>query len=210
MKIIIIGAGISGCTAYLQLKKHLPQPRGPAPAAQHEITIYEAYDTNIDTTDEGRAGDTHSSTLVVGGGLGIFPNGLNVLKRLDGDILRDIVRGGYAIAHQDLRTKNGALLVRMETTADADPGLDGKQMHLLGVSRHWLWRSLRIRIPDCDIQTRRVASVVANESGRNKVHFVDGSEPVEADLVIGADGIKGVTKLALFPGQEKDYAPEYQ
>lgn len=100
--------------------------------------------------------------------------------------------------------------MRMDTTADADPELDGKQMHLLGVSRHWLWRSLRLRIPDGDIETRRVARVVANESGRNRVYFADGSEPADADLVIGADGIKGVTKLGLFPGQERDYAPEYQ
>ncbi|KAL2796315.1 hypothetical protein BJX66DRAFT_349833 [Aspergillus keveii] len=200
MKIIIIGGGISGCTAYLQFRKNIP--------GEHVITIYEAYDTHIDTTNENRDGETYSSTLVVGGGLGLFPNGLNVLKRLDEDILRDIVRGGYPIAHQDLRSKNGTLLMRMDSTADTEH--DGRKMHLLGTSRHSLWRNLRLRIPDSDIQTKRVTKVVANPDGRNIVYFTDDSPPAEADLVIGADGIKGITKRAIFPDMEDLYAPQYQ
>ncbi|KAL4784968.1 hypothetical protein BJX76DRAFT_325939 [Aspergillus varians] len=92
----------------------------------------------------------------------------------------------------------------------AAPDIEGKRVHLLGTSRHSLWRNLRLRIPDCDIQTRRVLSVVANRDGRNVVRFADGGEPVEADLVVGADGIRGVTKQALFPGEEELYAPQYQ
>ncbi|KAJ0425583.1 hypothetical protein BJY00DRAFT_308321 [Aspergillus carlsbadensis] len=200
MKIIIIGGGISGCTTYLQFRKNLP--------GEHDITIYEAYDTHIDTTNEDRDGETHSSTLVVGGGLGLFPNGLRVLERLDQDILRDIVRGGYPIAHQDLRSKNGTLLIRMDPTAD--PEQDGKKMHLLGTSRHSLWRNLRSRIPDSDIRTKWVLQVVANSDGRNMAYFTDDSPPAEADLVIGADGIKGITKKAIFPDREDLYTPEYQ
>ncbi|KAL3470925.1 hypothetical protein BJX99DRAFT_250843 [Aspergillus californicus] len=217
MKIIIIGGGIAGSTAYLELKKHLP-PHSHEQESGHEneIKIYEAYDTEVNTihadhNDNGNTigdssdgnGDTRS-TLVVGGGLGLFPNGLNVLKRLNVDILADVVRGGYAIAHQDLRSKNGTLLVRLDCTAnpDQDPDVDanGKRMHLLGTSRHSLWSSLWMRIPECDIETKR----------RNEVHFVDGSSSVEADLVIGADGVKGITKRALFPEQEDIYEPEYQ
>ncbi|KAL3464271.1 hypothetical protein BJX64DRAFT_255348 [Aspergillus heterothallicus] len=200
MKIVIIGGGISGCAAYLAFRKHLP--------GLHEITIYEAYDTHIDTTNEDRNGETHSSTLVVGGGLGLFPNGLNVLKRLDEDILCDVVRSGYPIAHQDLRSKNGTLLMRLDSTAD--PEQDGKRMHLLGISRHSLWKNLRLRIPDSDIQTKRVLEVVENANGRNTVYFTDNSAAVEADLVIGADGIKGITKKAIFPNREDLYTPEYQ
>jgi 2-polyprenyl-6-methoxyphenol hydroxylase-like FAD-dependent oxidoreductase len=98
MKIVILGAGISGCTVYLELQKHLPKPSGPE--ASHEITIYEAYSTDLDVTPEQRQKneDTHSSTLVVGGGLGISANGLNVLRHLDEDLLREIVRNGYVTA----------------------------------------------------------------------------------------------------------------
>ncbi|KAL5002072.1 hypothetical protein BDV10DRAFT_202941 [Aspergillus recurvatus] len=206
MKIVIIGGGISGCAAYLQLKKHLPQPNL---SSQHEIIIYEAYDTDVSTTHEAPDGQTHSSTLVVGGGLGLFPNGLKVLKRLDEDILHDIVRGGYVIAHQNMKAKDGTLLLRMDPTADPEAGLDGKRMHLLGTSRHSLWSNLRRRILDYDIQTKRVSRVVVHDHGRNVVHFADGSPPIEADLVIGADGVKGITKQALFPEQQI-CRPEYQ
>jgi hypothetical protein len=40
MKIVIVGAGIAGCTAYLQLSKHLPG---------HEVTIYEPHSTDTPT-----------------------------------------------------------------------------------------------------------------------------------------------------------------
>ncbi|KAF7590361.1 hypothetical protein BBP40_002964 [Aspergillus hancockii] len=208
MKIVIIGAGISGCAAYLQLRNHLPKP--PAPEDDHEITIYEAYDTNKDTTCNEREGPTYSSTLIVGGGLGVGPNGLNVLKRLDEDLLHEIVRGEYVVPTSILKNKNGRELVRMD--ASDEPQLPNEPpMNMLGCSRHWLWRCLRMRIPDRDIVTKRVAGVVANADGRNVVRFADASPPVEADLIIGADGLKGIVKRALFPEAEEDpYPPQYE
>ncbi|KAL4982777.1 hypothetical protein BDW68DRAFT_182213 [Aspergillus falconensis] len=82
-------------------------------------------------------------------------------------------------------------------------------MHLLGTSRYSLWSKLRRRVPDCDIQTKTVSKVVADDHKRNVAHFADRSPPVEADLVIGADGVKGITKQALFPEQEI-CRPKYQ
>ncbi|OJJ30785.1 hypothetical protein ASPWEDRAFT_53521 [Aspergillus wentii DTO 134E9] len=204
MKIIIIGAGISGCTAYLQLKKHLPK------AVKHDFTIYEAYSTHPDTTAQDRQGSTHSSTLVVGGGLGVGSNGLNVLKRLDEDLLRDIVRGGYTVDHSNLKNKNGRLLMRMDSTDSSQD--DGKQgMNMVATSRHSLWKCLRRRIPDDVIINKRVSRVVANAAGRNIVSFSDGSADVQADLVIGADGIKSIAKRAVFADDGDDhYPPHYE
>ncbi|EAW24766.1 FAD-dependent oxidoreductase [Aspergillus fischeri NRRL 181] len=206
MKIAIIGAGISGCTAYLQLKKHLP--------GSHTITIYESHDTSKDRKFDASKGSqeedaTHSSTLIVGGGLGIGPNGLHVLKRLDEDLLRDIVRGGYVAPHGNLKSKHGRLLIRMDNSA---PGAgDEPPVHMVGCSREWLWRCLRERIPDGDIVTKRVERVVASPDDRNTIYFKDGSPAVEADLVIGADGIKSVAKRALFPEAEEDpFPPHYE
>ncbi|KAL4979579.1 hypothetical protein BDW66DRAFT_157402 [Aspergillus desertorum] len=194
MKIVIIGGGISGCAAYLQLKKHLHHPNT---SSQHEMIICEAYDTDVNTTHEDVEGQLYSPTLVVGGGFGLFLM-VSVLKRFNEDILPDIIRGGYVIAHHKIKSKSGTLPLRT-----------GKRMHMLGTSRHSLWSSLRRRIPDCNIQTKRVSRVVANDSGRNVVHFADGSLPVEVDLVMGADGVKGITKRALFPEQQI-CRPEYQ
>ncbi|KAL4892234.1 hypothetical protein BDV59DRAFT_180322 [Aspergillus ambiguus] len=209
MKIAIVGGGISGCAAYLLLRKHLPPPSSPGES--HSITIYEAHDTHKDTTWRARdEAGTHSSTLVVGGGLAVAPNGLNVLKRLNEDLLRDIVRGGYTLATSNIRNKHGRLLLRMSSTEDSSrPG--DLPMHMVGSSRHSLWRCLRLRIPDDAIVTRRVARVVANIDGPNKIYFDCEDDPVDADLVIGADGLKGNVKRALFPETQEDlYPPHYE
>jgi 2-polyprenyl-6-methoxyphenol hydroxylase-like FAD-dependent oxidoreductase len=209
MKIVIIGAGIAGCAAYLELRKHLPSDEN-----DHEITIYEAYDTHEDTTSEQRGeGVTHSSTLVVGGGLGIAPNGLNVLKRLDTELLRDIVKGGYTVSHSNMKNKDGYLLMRMDSqVAGSTSSRDNAPpMYQVTSSRHSLWRCLRTRIPTHHIVNKRVLEVVSRSEGRNLVKFADGSPEVEADLVIGADGIRSTTRRAIFSDTEEDlYRPHYE
>ncbi|TFA97852.1 hypothetical protein CCMA1212_010374 [Trichoderma ghanense] len=212
MKIAIIGGGIAGCAVYLELKKHLP--KNGESAEDHEITIYEAYDTGKDvTSDDREEGPTHSSTLVVGGGLGIAPNGLGVIQRLDEALLRDVTRGGYVISRYNMKNKNGSLLmcIDIKSPDTSEPGSPSKKLNMVASSRHWFWRCLRTRIPDTAIVNKRVSQVTANPEGRNTVQFVDGSDPVEADLVIGADGVKSITKRALFPDAAEDpYPPHYE
>ena len=210
MDIAIIGGGISGCMAYAMLTKHLPQhPSGK----HHQITVYEAYDTSADTTADDRGqGPTHSSTLIVGGGLGVGANGLNVIKRLDEDLLRDITKHGYAIGTMSMKSKNGTVLANMQPAGP--PTMDAKgqdSMNMVSCSRHMLWRCMRLRVPDSAMVTKRVSKVVANPDGRNTISFVDGSPTIEADLVIGADGLKSVAKRALFPDAKEDpYPPQYE
>ncbi|KAJ5832120.1 hypothetical protein N7474_000431 [Penicillium riverlandense] len=211
MKIVIIGAGIAGCAAYLELHKHLPSSDSEA---NHEITIYEAYSTDVNVTadqrDEGE-GNTHSSTLIVGGGLGIAPNGLNVLRRLDEDLLRDVVRGGYVVSTSNLKNKNGSTLLCMKPTPNDESGDDPEKMHMVACSRHSFWKALRTRIPDDRIINKKILEVVSHADKRNVIRFVDGSPPVEADLVIGADGIRSTAKRALFPdAEEEPYPPQYE
>jgi 2-polyprenyl-6-methoxyphenol hydroxylase-like FAD-dependent oxidoreductase len=216
MKIIIIGAGISGCTAYLQLKKHLPRGSGGSDA--HSVTIYEAYDTGKDTTHVDRGqGETHSSTLVVGGGLGVAANGLGVLKRLDETLLSDFVRGGYVVQAWNMKAKDGSVLVHMDLhdglgggpSAGKDMTAGEGALTMVGTSRQNLWRCLRVRIPDGDVVTKRISSVVAGANGRHVVSFADGSAPVEADLVIGADGLKSIARRAVFPDDGEDPYPAH-
>ncbi|KAK1255634.1 hypothetical protein MKX07_007893 [Trichoderma sp. CBMAI-0711] len=212
MKIAIIGAGIAGCAVYLELKKHLPKIE--ASAEGHEITIYEAYDTGKDvTSDDREEGPTHSSTLIVGGGLGIAPNGLGVIQRLDEALLRDVTRGGYVISRSNMKNKNGSLLMCIDINSPyaSEPGSPAKKLNMVACSRHSLWRCLRTRIPDTAIVNKRVSQVIANPEGRNTIQFVDGSNAVEVDLVIGADGVKSITKRALFPDAAEDpYPPHYE
>lgn len=210
MKVAIIGAGIAGCAVYLELKKHLLKSDGSP--EDLDIKIYEAYDTGKDVTSEDREqGPTHSATLIVGGGLGIAPNGLGVIQRLDEHLLREVTRDGYVITRSNLKSKNGNILMCIDPNGSRMPGEPSNKLNMVACSRHSLWRSLRTRIPDEDIVTKRVSHVVANPEGRNIVHFVDGSEPVEADIVIGADGVKSTAKRALFPEAAEDhYPPHYE
>ncbi|KAJ5100523.1 hypothetical protein N7456_006575 [Penicillium angulare] len=207
MKIAIIGAGISGCAMYLELQKHLPKPDG---SESHEIVIYEAYNTEVDTTaDQRKEEATHSSTLLVGGGLGIAANGLRVLERLDDSLLRDVVRGGYAVSSSNLKSKNGSLLMTLKPNKPITP--DSPPMNMVMSSRDAFWRCLRARVPDDHIVNKRIERIVAQKDGRNQIFFVDGSSPVEADLIIGADGVRSTAKQAIFPDEKEDpYPPHYE
>ncbi|PYH42503.1 FAD-dependent oxidoreductase [Aspergillus saccharolyticus JOP 1030-1] len=211
MRIVIVGAGISGLTAYLTLHKHLPKPPHPAPATDHEYTIYEPYNTSPDTTSHERPQDTtNPSTLTVGGGLGVGPNGLHVLHRLDPQLLQDIVRSGYMVDHSNLKNKHGHLLLKLPASgASGNP--ERPRMHMLAIGRHSLWSRLRCAVPDSVLINKRVSRVVSLADGQNVVYFDDNSDPVHADLVIGADGLKSTVKRALFPEAETDpYPPHYE
>ncbi|KAJ5634876.1 hypothetical protein N7528_002718 [Penicillium herquei] len=216
MKIVIVGAGINGCATYLHLRKHLPQP--PSPADSHTYTIYEAYDTARTTTFRERAvsaigeeGSTRSATLAVGGGLGLAPNGFGVLRRLDASIAQDVVSGGHPYSTFNFRSSYGWSLMRMGQSAK----VHGEQVNSVAMSRHSIWQCLRDRIPDDVFVTKKIERVIprGGPSGKHMITFKDGSEPVEADLVIGADGVKSTVKRAVFDAETPEddpYPPQYE
>ncbi|KAK2759326.1 hypothetical protein FQN54_002804 [Arachnomyces sp. PD_36] len=204
MKTIIVGAGISGLASYLSLKKHLPESPSSEP---HSFTIYEAYDTSKKAPLSSLpAGETHSATLVVGGGLGVSPNGLSVLKRLDEDLFNDVVGSGYPYSHWTFKNSYGWNLARLFAGNNEDP-----PMNSVAMSRQAVWNCLRDRVPDGVIVNRRISEVVPSAEGRSVVKFADGSPDEEADLVIGADGLKSIVRRGIFREEEEDpYPPHYE
>ncbi|KIM92795.1 hypothetical protein OIDMADRAFT_92066, partial [Oidiodendron maius Zn] len=70
--IIIIGAGIGGCTTYLFLKKYLP--------LDTDIHIYESYPPP----------PFPNVTSAIGGWLGLSPNGIRVIRSLNRDVYESI------------------------------------------------------------------------------------------------------------------------
>ena len=204
MKIIIVGAGISGLSSYIALKKHLPKPTSSEP---HSFTVYEAYDTaKKSPLGSLPAGETHSATLVVGGGLGVSPNGLGVLKRLDEELYQSVLQAGYPYTHWRFKNSYGWNLARLFAGSNADP-----PMNSVAMSRQAIWNCLRDRVPDEVIVNKRVSEIIPNSEGRNIVKFADGSPDEEADMVIGADGLKSIVRRAIFREEKEDpYPPHYE
>ena len=85
--------------------------------------------------------------------------------------------------------------------------LGHEYLDLLPISRPALIECLEGFLPAGSVIERPVADVVAKSGLRPVVRFQDGEE-VEADLVVGADGISSVVRKGLF-GKDKAFRPKY-
>lgn len=202
MKIIIVGGGISGLSNYLFLKKLLP-PNLPSDA-QLQIVVYESHraqkaQSRTETSALGPAGFTGG----VGGGLGIAPNGLRVLKSLDEDLFQDTVNQAYPVSKFRFRSRQGWSLAHFPTVDAGEPPLP-----TILTSRQGIWDCLRDRVLDKDIVCKSVAEVIpGNDLQRPRVLFVDGSPDEEADLIVGADGVRSVVKKVVTGDGRSDALP---
>ena len=90
---------------------------------------------------------------------------------------------------------------------------DGSSKSIM-IARQALWEVLRSHVPDGVVVNRKVADVVIRKTKRNEVAFVDGRVE-EADLVVGADGLRSIVRTAMFREEMavggKDYiTPKYE
>lgn len=196
MKILIIGAGISGLTTYLFLQKYLPD------FTSHETTIYEAYDlskldsksptsTSASTTTRPdhpsslTSSISHPLITASGSAVGVSSNGLSVLRRLDQDLFDEVMAQGCPTSRWHITNSRGWTLASVPTPAG------------VMIARHTLWSILHRRIPSGVILTRKVVDVIPRKASRNTVSFADGTVE-EADLVLGADGLRSIVRTAMF------------
>lgn len=222
MKIVIVGAGISGLSTYIFLKKHLPNPAPPA--QPHSVIVYEAYDTSktysrkthahaADTTPSFTDDDSEGvGGFHIGGGLALTPNGMNVVKRLDEDLFHDVVRAGHPITQYVMKNSHNMTLAVLGST-NALPADHKLYMGTVMVGRQALWRCFRQRVPDEAVVTKRISEIYIRYNGKIAVKFADGSPDVNADLVIGADGLKSIVRRAVFdagPEGKEPYPPKYE
>jgi 2-polyprenyl-6-methoxyphenol hydroxylase-like FAD-dependent oxidoreductase len=195
MRIIIVGAGIAGLSTYLLLKKHLLGPTSNL-NGHISITIYESHNSRIGTADEkggpNSVEELSSSTPLVGGGLSIAPNGMRILREIDERLHDEITKRGFVIEHAVFRSARGWTLGKIRWGDMREP-----EEFSVSIARHRLWECLRDAVGEDVIQYRRVAGVETGNTGKPVVSFADGSTE-EAELVIGADGVKSTVRKAIF------------
>lgn len=197
MKIIIVGAGVAGLSTYLHLRKNLP--------SNIEITIYESHHSRADTdmnNDEITFESLSNSTQLVGGALGVGPNGMRILNDLDPTIHDEVVRQGFVVHNAIFRSARGWTLSKIGWGDQRQP-----EEFCVSILRHRLWAILKSKVGEGVIKYRRVRKVNVKEGWGAVVCFEEGVDDEVADLVIGADGVKSTVRRAIF-GDE--YGPVYE
>ncbi|KAI9894966.1 MAG: hypothetical protein M1814_000187 [Vezdaea aestivalis] len=202
MKIVIVGGGISGLSTYLFLRKHLPTT--PTSLGGHEITIYESYPCPRPGQASGPAVKT------TGAGIGVAPNGMRIIRSLDTAIYEDIVRQGYPASKAIMKAANGMTLGGMNSAAVVDGTVEGTVLS----SRQGVWDCLRRYVPDhaiaSGVKVKAAMCGPENGSGRPCIVTKDGQR-IEADLVLGCDGVKSIVKHAVLGDSSKDeFPPHYE
>ncbi|MFC8956844.1 FAD-dependent monooxygenase [Streptomyces sp. NPDC057101] len=132
----------------------------------------------------------------VGAGIGLAPNAQRALDVIGlGDRVRDLAAwqgdGG-------MRTPDGRWLARTNATAAA--ARFGGPLVLL--HRATLVEILASALPDGTVRTAAAAALVDPGDDHRPARVATPQGEAEAELVVGADGIRSVTRQALFPGHQ--------
>ncbi|XTI86832.1 FAD/NAD(P)-binding domain-containing protein [Cenococcum geophilum] len=204
MKIIIIGAGVSGLSTYLLLRKVLPS------FDSHTILVYEAHSprealpTGASNPFPSMLGNLSDSAAVVGNIISLAPNSVRLLKFIDPKLYEIFKARGYINEHYTFKTARGHTLAVTPTRDNRYP-----VEYTISCPRYGLWKWLHEVVGEDKIQYRRVVEV--DLSGEKPVVKFAGGGEEDADLVVGADGARSVVKKALF-GEEAEgkYAARYE
>jgi len=184
MKILIIGGGIGGFSMYHALRKHLAET---SPATT--IKIFEAYPS------------ASSTKTIIGGGLGLAPNGLRALASLSPEIAQDIQAHGFCQSTITLRNSRGKLLGGIRNGRKERYGFD--QVLLPRESVH---DAVLKDVPPDAVEWKKKAREVRETEEGVEVEFEDGTVE-KGDLVIGADGVRSKVREAIFGNK---YQAEYE
>lgn len=193
MHIVIIGSGISGLSIFLWLDKL-------GLATTNSIRIYEARADCSAGSSRDHDGPASNATFI-GGALGLSPVGLRVLKRLDPDLEQELLRAGHWMGRWKMSNAKGWVLGETEVVESGGGVLIGRET---------FWQCLRRRVPESVVvggkKVVRVSAADETASGKPSVAFEDGTS-VEADLVVGCDGIWSKVRTAVLGEQVE---PVYQ
>lgn len=184
MKIIVVGAGIGGLSAYLALKKHLASIFD---STSLSITVVEAYPS-----------PSQHTYALVGNGLGLAPNGLRAIASVTSAAIPYIYSHGYPKGSlMTFRNAKGRTLGRMHFGREERYGYS-MCMVPRAVVHEALLKEADVKDIRWGVKVVGLQDVEGDEGGI-VVRYEDGTEET-ADLVIGADGVRSVVKKSLFNG----------
>jgi 2-polyprenyl-6-methoxyphenol hydroxylase-like FAD-dependent oxidoreductase len=199
MKIIIIGAGISGLGTAISLRKYLQPQLGDNDDL--EVKIYDearvkpageidySWHDHSDIRQQKKKKKKNQ-----GAAISLQANAFKVLKDLDPVLAERVHATGLPC--KGFTWKNAS---------DWVLGYEDLDAHL--ISRPVLVECLMGALPEGIVQYRTVSDVTIEEGSKPTIHFSDGGEET-ADLVVGADGIRSPLRKALF-GEGEEHRPKY-
>jgi 2-polyprenyl-6-methoxyphenol hydroxylase-like FAD-dependent oxidoreductase len=184
IQIVIAGGGIAGLVLALALRKQLHiTPR-----------VYEQAPAFSDG---------------VGGAIGMYPNGLRVIRNTDPDLLMRLREDGYPYIYRRWYRHDGTEVACAREAMLTPSKEDDDELAPIGIRR---WKLQRALCDACEkagihiVFSKHVESAVTQDDGKVELTFADGDKTT-ADIVFGADGVKSKIRNAVIgTGNEE---PEY-
>ncbi|MFN6561579.1 MAG: FAD-dependent oxidoreductase [Nostoc sp. ChiSLP01] len=134
-----------------------------------------------------------------GTGLGLAPNGLNFLDAIAPGIVETLKNSGCEVNHTVLKNIHGETIRTNQTKY-----LDQYGQPLLTIWWYRLQQVLASRLPSDIIHLNHRCIGFDQDENGVKIHF-DGQKSVDADLLIGADGVNSVIRETLFGEGKPNY-----